>query len=242
MPDALFEDPRLVALYDALEGERLDLPPYVALVEELGARTVLDLGCGTGELAVRLARIGVAVTGVDPAAASLDVARTKREAESVRWIHGDARALAGLPAMDLVTITGNAAQAIIEPVDWTMTLRRVRDVLRPDGYLVFETRDPSRRAWTEWNRQESFLAVEVPGVGRVEHWVEVVDVQGPLVTFRGTYLFSSDATVLTSESTLRFRGAAEVFGDLEAAGLQVEDVREAPDRPGHEWVFLARRR
>lgn len=241
MPDALFEDPRLVALYDVLEGERADLPPYLALVEELGAGSVLDLGCGTGELAVRLAAQGLTVIGVDPAAASLEVARAKPAAPSVRWIDGDARALVGLEPVDLVTITGNAAQAIIEPAEWHLALRNIRDVLAPGGHLVFETRDPSRRAWTEWNREQSFLEVQVDGVGRVEHWVEVLEVDGPLVTFRGTYVFASDGTVLTSQSTLRFRGYDEIAGDLARAGLQVQEVREAPDRPGQEWVFVATR-
>ena len=39
---------------------------------------------------------------------------------------------------------------------------------------------------------------------------------------------------------LRFRGYDEVVATLLAAGFVVEDVRDAPDRPGREWVFVAR--
>ncbi|URN18924.1 SAM-dependent methyltransferase, partial [Streptomyces sudanensis] len=46
---------------------------------------------------------------------------------------------------------------------------------------------------------------------------------------------------LTSESTLRFRRREEVEADLVARGFVVEDVRDAPDRPGREFVFVARR-
>ena len=42
-------------------------------------------------------------------------------------------------------------------------------------------------------------------------------------------------------STLRFRTRAEVEASLVAAGFAVADVRDAPDRPGRELVFLARR-
>jgi SAM-dependent methyltransferase len=59
------------------------------------------------------------------------------------------------------------------------------------------------------------------------------------VTFRSTLVFE-DAT-LTSESTLRFRGREEVSRDLEAAGFVTLDVRDAPDRPGRELVFVANR-
>ena len=75
--------------------------------------------------------------------------------------------------------------------------------------------------------------------GRVESWVEVTECRGELVTFRSTLVFA-DATI-TSESTLRFRGRDEVAADLVAAGFVVEDVRDAPDRPGRELVFVASR-
>ena len=77
MPDAIFDDPRLARVYDPLEPDRSDLDVYVDMVEELDARSVLDVGCGTGTFACMLARRGVHVTAVDPARASLDVARTK---------------------------------------------------------------------------------------------------------------------------------------------------------------------
>src|SRR5262245_34465432 len=88
MPDAIFAHPRLAAIYDALEADRKDLEVYVAIAEELGARRVLDIGCGTGTFALVLAERGLEVTGVDPAEASLDVARAKTGAQRVRWIHG----------------------------------------------------------------------------------------------------------------------------------------------------------
>ena len=69
MPDALFADPRLAPLYDALDGPRDDLDHYVAIVRELSARSALDVGGGTGSLALRLAEIGLDVTVVDPAKA-----------------------------------------------------------------------------------------------------------------------------------------------------------------------------
>ncbi|WP_273651852.1 hypothetical protein [Cellulomonas fimi] len=47
--------------------------------------------------------------------------------------------------------------------------------------------------------------------------------------------------MLTSDSTLRFREQDEVVRSLAAAGFTVTEVRDAPDRPGREWVFVARR-
>jgi 2-polyprenyl-3-methyl-5-hydroxy-6-metoxy-1,4-benzoquinol methylase len=121
--DALFGEPRLAAIYDLVEGERRgDLDHYLAIAAELGARSLLDVGCGTGTLACRAASQGMDVTGVDPAAASLDVAAT-----------------------------------------------------------------------------------------------------------------------LTSDSTRRFWSRAEIEGSLRSGGYVLADVRDAPDRPGYEWVFIARK-
>ena len=117
MPDRLFADRRLAAVYDPLDPDRSDLDAYAAVATELGARTVLDLGCGTGTFAVLLAGQGFDVTGVDPAAASIDVARAKPGADRVRWVVGEIDAVADL-RFDLVTMTGNVAQVFVTVEAW----------------------------------------------------------------------------------------------------------------------------
>ncbi|MEU7881788.1 class I SAM-dependent methyltransferase [Microbispora bryophytorum] len=73
MPDPIFAHPRLAAVYDAFDGDRADLDACLAIADELGADRVLDVGCGTGCLAILLADSGRTVMGVDPAEASLRI-------------------------------------------------------------------------------------------------------------------------------------------------------------------------
>jgi SAM-dependent methyltransferase len=230
----------LAEIYDPLDPDRSDLDVYASIVEEFGARRVLDVGCGTGTFACMLAERGVEVVGVDPAGASLDVARRKPGADRVRWIHGDATMLPPLET-HLATMTANVAQVFLTDEDWLATLRGIRAALTPNGRLVFETRVPERKAWLEWNRQETHNRRDIPGVGVVENWSDLIEVADSLVTFRGTFIFASDGTVLTSDSTLRFRSREEVERSLQAAGFVVDEVRDAPDRPGRELVFVASR-
>ena len=238
MPDLIFADPRLAAIYDQIDDDRRDLDHYEAIVAELGACSVLDIGCGTGVLGCRLATRGIAVTGMDPAQASLDVARTKTGAEGITWLLGNATALPPL-TVDVVTMTGNVAQVFLRDEDWSATLIGVRAALRDGGYLVFETRDPSYRGWKEWTRERS-IAISDTVAGTVEHWVELTEVALPLVSFRHSFRFIEAGEVVTSDSTLRFRDREEIAATLGVHGFTIEAVRDAPDRPGREFVVIAR--
>jgi 2-polyprenyl-3-methyl-5-hydroxy-6-metoxy-1,4-benzoquinol methylase len=235
-----FRHPRLAAIYDALDPDRGDLDVYLALIGELDVERVLDVGCGTGTFALLLARRGYDVVAVDPAAASIEVARGKPGADRVRWVRGDATAVS-VTDRDVATMTANVVQHIEDPAHWQTTLRAVGAALRPGGYVVFETRDPAARAWERWTREATYRRTEVRGEGNVETWVEVTDLSWPLVRIRGTFVFASDGTTLTSDSTLRYRERDEVEASLLDNGFEVSQVRDAPDRPGREFVFVARR-
>lgn len=240
MADAIFEERRLAEIYDPLEPNRPDLELYLGLVDEFGVRSVLDIGCGTGTFACLLAKRGVKVIAVDPAEASLEVAMAKPGSERVRWLHCDATALPQLH-VDMATMTGNVAQVFITDNEWREALHAARRALRPGGLLVFESRVPEKRAWEKWNREQSFRRSDIPGVGPVESWVEVTKVTGSLVAFRMTFKFESDGAILTSDSTLRFRTRDEISESLSTTGLRIQEVRDAADRPGLEFIFIAAR-
>jgi SAM-dependent methyltransferase len=184
-----------------------------------------------------LALRGIDVTGVVPAEASLAVARSKPGADRVQWLHGAAEDLPDLEA-DLAVMTGNVAQVFLEDAGFEATLRAARRALRRGAFLVFEVRDPARRAWEGWTPEHTRSRIETPS-GAVESWCEVTDVSLPFVSFRWTYLFEGDGSTDTSDSTLRFRERPEVEAALARGGLTVREVRDAPDRPGLEFVFIA---
>lgn len=240
VPDRIFADARFAEIYDDLDGDRTDLDQYERIIEELGAASVVDIGCGTGVFACRLAARGLAVTGVDPAAASLAVAAARPGADRVSWMLGDASMLPVLPSQgaDVVTMTGNVAQVFLTDDEWSAALAGARHALRLGGHLVFEARDPADRGWERWTRDATFATI--PSVaGPVEHCIELAQVALPLVSFRHTVRFVRDGSVLTSDSTLRFRDRSELTECVEAAGFAVQEIRDAPDRPGRELVVIA---
>ncbi|GGB46740.1 methyltransferase [Flexivirga endophytica] len=235
-PDAGFADPRLAVLYDFFDDDRSDLDGYEAIIDEFGARKVIDVGCGTGSLAVRLAARDLEVIGVDPAVASVDVARAKPYADRVTWLKGDATALTGrVDGADLAVMVGNVAQVFVDDVDWSATLGAIHGALRDGGWLVFETRRPEMRAWEHWTTPPT--EVVLPDGRRGTDSMTVTEVALPLVTFESTLKLPDET--LRSVSTLRFRERAEIEDDLRCHGFKVVEVRDAPDRPGKEWVFFA---
>ncbi len=127
MVDAVFSHPRLARVYDALDPDRNDLTTYVDVVEEFGARVVLDVGCGTGTFLAGLVDLGeFNVVGVDPAGASIEVTPAKAVTERVEWIVGTVEKVAADSAwrghFDLVTMTANVAQVFLEEEQWLSTL------------------------------------------------------------------------------------------------------------------------
>ena len=241
MPDAIFDHPRLAAVYDALDPDRRDLCEYAQLVaDELSAESVLDIGCGTGTFALLLADRGIHVIGLDPAAASVATAQAKPGADAVTWIVGTVEALPPIQ-VDAVTMTANVAQVFLDDDEWANTLQAARAALRPGGTLVFEARRPEDRAWERWTKDASRQVVAVPGVGDVEDWVQVTSVSGDLVTFDSPTIFHADGERIESTSTLRFRSREAIERSIIAAGLEVFDVRDLAYTPGRAWLYLARR-
>ncbi|ONI80285.1 SAM-dependent methyltransferase [Saccharothrix sp. ALI-22-I] len=240
-----FRDPRLVQVYDAQCPWSVDDDFFLSVVDETPAARVLDLGCGTGRLALGLAAAGHAVTGVDPAAASLAAARAKAGAERVMWVEGSTDCLPDA-AFDVAVMTSHVAQFFVTDEEWARALADLRRALVPGGRLVFDTRDPRARRWERWNPVESRDRVTLADGVDVVVWTEVTAVEGGAVTFVHHYAFS-DGDERRSQATLRFRGEEEVRSTLAQAGFTVDHIhggwhREPIGAPDGELLVIAHTR
>jgi SAM-dependent methyltransferase len=238
--DEIFDNPKLALIYDHFDGSREDLVHYLNIAKELKVKSVLDIGCGTGSFASILSKNGFTVTGIDPAKASLDIAKGKPSCEQVNWIHG---MTADLPKsqFDIAFMTGNVAQVFTSNEEWENTFHEVKNVLKPSGFLVFEVRDPSKKAWLNWNKEKTYSEQDIEGLGKVTEWCDLIEVSNELVSFRWNYIFSDTGETLTSDSTLRFRQKDDIVLSLERNEFTVKEIRDAPDRPSKEFVFIAQR-
>jgi SAM-dependent methyltransferase len=93
------------ARFDRLAATGQDVHGEATFVRAYEPTTVLDAGCGTGRVAIELARHGIDVVGADLDASMLDTAR--RRAPDVTWVEADLTALDLGRAFDVVVMAGN---------------------------------------------------------------------------------------------------------------------------------------
>lgn len=139
--DATTYGERFADVYDDWYGAITDTEACVdALAALAGGGSVLELGVGTGRLAVPLAARGLAVTGVDASPAMLERLAAKPGGERVDARLGDMAAppLAAHERFDLAFVAYNTLFNLVDPADQLRCLRAVARALAPGGRLVVE--------------------------------------------------------------------------------------------------------
>ena len=245
MPIPEFTDPRQVVIYDAVNSYEPGTQPdfYLGVAEEVGAETVVDLGCGTGIITLEFAGRGYRMIGVDPSPVMLEMALQKPGADGVQWVQGGAGQLGTLGA-DLVIMSGHIAQFILKDADWLEALAGVEEALRPGGYLAFDSRDPRAWEWQRWTGRKRIIP-DSP-YGRIESWTEVTNVEGDVVYAVGHRSLLQSNEELVSPFALRFRSEELLRQSLTSSGFSVENIFGDWDRrasgPGEpELIVVARK-
>jgi ubiquinone/menaquinone biosynthesis C-methylase UbiE len=123
MPDLIFADAELAALYDRMNPGRADIGFYMPMV--MAAASVLDVGCGTGSLLHHARRAGHCgrLCGLDPAPGMLVQARRRSDIE---WVLGDLSSVSGIDDFELVVMTGHSFQVFVEDEELRAALAAIR--------------------------------------------------------------------------------------------------------------------
>ena len=217
-----FNDARLASIYDAVNPWGEDEDFYLSLPRN-GNVSILDLGCGTGRLACAYASEGHDVLGADPAAAMLDTARAREWGDQVEWVHSNAQSFRSERRFDLIVMTGHAFQFLHTDQDIEAGLSTMKRHLAPGGRVVFETRNPLARVWSNWTA-ENLVTIAIESEDKVDVWATVDEVDGDYVRFKMNYLIERTQEKLVSNNTLRFLGRAALEAHLGRAGLQLEQL------------------
>lgn len=246
MPDRLFSDADLAALYDVFNPweRRNDLEFYLPLA--MSARAVLDVGCGTGALLHRARDSGHTgrLCGLDPAVGMLGQARKRSDIE---WVLGDLTSVRWNREFDLIVMSGHAFQVFVEDDALRVSLAAVRSALTDDGRFAFETRNPLIREWERWTLAKPREVTDASGIlVRMARKVEA-PVDGDLVSFIHTFTSPNWERPRISRSTLRFLSADSLSVFLSDVGLAIEEQfgdwdRQPLSDTSPEIITIARRK
>jgi SAM-dependent methyltransferase len=124
-----------------LEGVEDDIEMYRQIA---GSRrgSVLEIGCGTGRVAIPLARDGLRVTGVDYSPAMLAVARARSRGLRVSWVEGDMREVRLGRTFATVLVPFGTLQHLATPDEVVMGMQTVAAHLARNGYAVVDIESP----------------------------------------------------------------------------------------------------
>ena len=226
---------RLGPAYDAWCRSVLeDIPFYVDLAVRSGG-PILELGVGSGRVAVPTALAGVAVVGVDSSPAMLELARRRAEPHDVdlRLVEADMLTLPDLGRFALVTIPFRALLHLSSDAERRAVLAAARERLSPGGVLAFDVFHPDADDIAEthgrWLERE-------PGIWERADWNE--ETRTLILRVRGE--------LDESEMSLAWLSVPEWKELLRDEGFVVDAVYgwfdRSPWRGGEDSVWVCRRK
>jgi SAM-dependent methyltransferase len=227
---------RIAGVYDPWSRSVTeDIAFYVAEARKAGG-PVVELGVGTGRIAVPVAEAGIRVIGVDSSAGMLAVCRAHAEAAGVAELLdlrlGDLRDPPVAERVPLVTCPFRSYLHLADDAERLGALRAARDLLVGGGRLVFDVFAPSPEDIEE--TQGRWLERE-PGIWERADWDETARTLTLTVRSGGT----------TSSMTLAWLSAGEWQALLERSGFVVEACYgwfdRRPYEGGEDSIWLARR-
>lgn len=244
-----FSHPKLVSIYNSVNGIDEYRDFYIQLAKQLNANTIIDIGCGSGLLTCPLAEQDYTMIGIEPSKEMLELAKNSKCGDTVKWLHGTAKNLPKLDA-DMAIMTGHVAQFHLTDSDWQLALQSIHSSLKRGGYLAFESRNPDVQPWfnnkqhIDWPTKSSPRIVNHPTEGEVHWWMNMLEVKDNTTLYEIHYLFLNTNEELVSVNKLRFRSKKEITDSLEETGFKVDTVYgnwdfSLADEISPEFIFVA---
>ena len=233
-------DEEIAARYDAavpVAQAEVDFYLELARAAEARGRRSLELTCGTGRIAIPLARAGIRLVGIDTSPAMLAEAR-KRGAglSNVEWVGGDMRSFDLGERFGLVYIPVGSFQLLLTIEDQLAALECIRRHLAPEGRFAFEVENPQATAIAEWLTTKRGLVLRNPSRDythpttgrqvRSSGWIEYHPSEQIYTSYGITEELDGDGVVVRRSygrpMTLRYFYRYELEHMLARAGFAIE--------------------
>lgn len=223
-------------LYDVDSRDILqaDIPFYIDYALRQNGE-VLELGCGTGRVALGLAEQGIRVTGLDLSEQMLDVFRRKLDAkpdlkELITLVHGDMADFKFQRRFALVIAPFRAFQSLTEDGDIANSLECVRDALNDDGIFIINVFRPYMIMDENWCYSEKVQwerLDEITGNYVVKkHWGDKIDTRNQVIYPHFAYEVTDKNGIkkrITDDLKLKYYYENQLRAIIEKAGFIIKE-------------------
>jgi 2-polyprenyl-3-methyl-5-hydroxy-6-metoxy-1,4-benzoquinol methylase len=240
--------------YDAEnKGKDDDTALYLEVAAEEGAKTIMDVGCGTGRVMAPLADKGYTVHGIDSEAAMLEIAERYRAESAIRQknmiLHlGDVRTYDFNEKVDLMLVPYNGLMHFHHQEEQLKLLKRLREWTSDDGLMVLDLPNAGEVFATPETSALTFERTFLePESGHMVMQMSYSYLDRTSQIFRVTWVYdevTSDGTVKRTSAplVLYYYFYPEVKLLLERSGFEVEavygDTEYSPFEDGCERMII----
>ena len=245
-------------LYDVDNRDNLhdDIPFYIGYARRQQGE-ILELGCGTGRVALALAAEGFHVTGLDLSRQMLDIFREKLAArpelaKKITLVHGSMANFTFERKFSMIIAPFRAFQCLTEDSDIENSLRCIRNHLADGGIFivnVFNPRSAMDESWcfeetVQWERLDEktgSYVVKKHGGDRIDTANRVIY---PHFAFEVTYPDGKTERIV-DELKMKYYYADQLRAAVENAGMEIAEEYSWYDKTppgGREIIFVCERR
>ena len=241
-------------LYDIDNRDNLkdDIKFYIDYAKSRNCKNILELGCGTGRVAIMLAKEGFKVTGIDLSNEMLDVFRAKIDGsvkDNIELIYGSMADFNLNRKFDLIIVPFRAFQCLTDDKDIENSLKCVKNHLAEDGLFIINVfnpridadnwRSPARIQWESLDENTGNYVIK-------KYSQDKIDAQNRIIYVTFIYEVkdkSGKLTVLEDKLKLKYHYENNLHGIVENAGLKIKEKfgwydKKSVEEAQRELIFV----
>jgi trans-aconitate methyltransferase len=243
----LYND-KMASVYDAMYQTFIDYNEeydfYNSILQKQHSNTILELGSGTGNLALRFFQNNQSYLGLDASEDMIAIAQ-KRTSQST-FIHGDMREFVLENPVDAILITGRSTSYLISNEDMYYCFDSVHQNLNNEGILVFDFIDANRYIPYSENNKSILHQADCDGIlhYRDSHW-KLTTADNFLMEWTATYytVTNNEKEIITEDfSTVRVFTLNEMELFLFMKGFEILEIIDRKTYAYDTYVIVAKKK